>query len=195
MRRAQAIQRQREHFQIGLAPRVAVDFGAELQRLARGVRALGPGVQHRAAVAKPRDRLAPQQVRIDARHLRRGVGANAERAARQLVDQLESLEVERFTGTGEQRVEVLDQGRDHQLVAIGTGGIEQFATEFFDAPGLRGQYIGDVIRQEPGGHGMEVRGAVKNVILPAPQRGPIKCRRGQRKLSNSKSPNTTLIKP
>ena len=35
----------------------------------------------------------------------------------------------------------------------GTYTVEQFASKLFDVPGLGGQYIGDVIRQDPGGHG------------------------------------------
>ena len=51
-----------QNFQIGLAPGVAVNFRAHLQRLARSQRALGPRVQHRPAVAKARHAFAPQQV-------------------------------------------------------------------------------------------------------------------------------------
>ena len=74
-------------------------------------------------------------------------------AARQLVDQLEGLQVERFAGAGEQRFQVLEQRRHDQLVAIAAGGVEQFASKFFDVAGLGRQHIGNVIRQDPGGHG------------------------------------------
>jgi hypothetical protein len=50
-------------------------------------------VQHRAAVAQAGDAAAVEQVGVDARHLRRGVGAQAQGAARELVDQLEGLQV------------------------------------------------------------------------------------------------------
>jgi hypothetical protein len=92
-------------------------------------------------------------VGVDARHLRRGVGAQAQRAAGQLVDQLEGLQPERLAGAGQQRLQVLQQGRHHQLVAIGTGGVQQRTAQLFDVPGLGRQHIGDVIRQDPGGHG------------------------------------------
>jgi hypothetical protein len=49
-------------------------------------------VQHVAGVAEARDALAVQQVRVDARDLRRDVGAQAQRAARQLIDQLEGAQ-------------------------------------------------------------------------------------------------------
>ena len=162
LRGLQAVERQRQDFEVGLAAGVAIDLGAELQRLARGVRALGLRVHHRAAIAQARHGLPAQQVRIDARHLRRGVGPQAKRTAGQLVDQLEGLQIKGFAGAGEQRFEVLEQRRNHQLVAIRAGGVEQFAAEFFDVPGLGGQNIGDVIRQKPGGHGCgSFRGLLK----------------------------------
>jgi hypothetical protein len=64
-------------------------------------------------------------VGVDARHLRRGVGAQAQGAARELVDQLEGLQAQRLAGAGEQGFEVLQQRRHHQLIAIAARGIEQ----------------------------------------------------------------------
>ena len=154
----QAVERQALHLDVGFEPGVAVDLGAELQRLARRMRAVGPGVQHRAAVAQARHARAVEQVRVDARDLRRGVGAQAHAAAGQLVDQLEGLQVERVAGAGQQRLEVLEQRRHHQLVAVATGGVEQPAAQLFDVPRLGRQDIGDVLRQDPGGHGDRGRG-------------------------------------
>ena len=94
----QAIERQQQHLGVGFEPGVAVDLGAELQRLAGGMRAVGPDVDDRAAIAQPRDTLPVQQVCIDARDLRRGVGAQAHAAPGQLVDQFEGLKIERFAG-------------------------------------------------------------------------------------------------
>jgi hypothetical protein len=51
-------------------------------------------VQHAAAVAQARDAPAVEQVRVDARHLRRDVGAHAHHLPRQLVHQLEGAQVE-----------------------------------------------------------------------------------------------------
>ena len=143
---------------VGFEPRMAVDLGAELQRLARRVRAVGPGVDHRTAVAQPRYACAIEQVGIDARDLWRGVGAQTHAASRQLVDQLEGLQVERFAGTGQEGFEMLEQRRHHQLVAIATGGVEQLASKFFDVARLGRQHIGNVIREDPGGHGDRGRG-------------------------------------
>ena len=53
-----------------------------------------------------------------------------------VVDQLEGLQVQRLAGAGEERLEVLQQRRHDQLVAVAARRIEQFASEFFDVPGL-----------------------------------------------------------
>jgi hypothetical protein len=49
-------------------------------------------------------------VGVDARGLRRGVGAQAQGAAAELVDQLEGLQIEFAAGAAEQRLQVLQQG-------------------------------------------------------------------------------------
>ena len=150
----QAIEREQQGLEVRLQTRVAIDLGAELQRLARGMRAIGPRVQHGAAVAKPRDALAIEQVRVDARDLRRGVRAQAHHPPGELVDELEGLQVERLAGAGQQRLQVLQQRRHHQLAAVAARGVEQQAPELLDVPRLRRQDVGDVIRQDPGGHGL-----------------------------------------
>jgi hypothetical protein len=47
---------------------------------------------------------------------------------------------------------MLQQRRHHQLVAIATCGVQQFAAEFFDVASLRRQDIGNVIREDPSRH-------------------------------------------
>ena len=149
----QAFERQIEDLEVGLQAFMAVDLGAELERLAGRTAAGRPGVQHRSAIAQARDVLAIQHVGIDARDLRRAVGAQAERPAAQLVDQLERLQVERVAGARQQRLDVLEHRRDHQLEAEAGGGIEQTAAQRLDVAGPRRKDIGDVLRQEPGrGH-------------------------------------------
>ena len=37
-------------------------------------------------------------------------------------------------------------------IKVQSGDISTFAAQFFDEPGLGGQNIGNVIRQDPGGH-------------------------------------------
>ncbi|MCY1549090.1 hypothetical protein D9M68_852440 [compost metagenome] len=106
-----------------------------------------------AAIAQARHALAVEQVRVDAGNLRRAVGAQAERAARELIDQLEGLKIERFTGAREQRFQVLQQRRHDQFVAIATRCVQQPPAEFFDVASLGRQDIGNVIREDPGRHG------------------------------------------
>ena len=70
---------------------MAVDLGAELQRLARAVQAVGTRVQHRAAVAQA---VTPWRLsRWASMRATCGVvsARTPERAAAELVDQLEGL--------------------------------------------------------------------------------------------------------
>src|SRR6185312_3196670 len=104
------------------------------------------------AVAQTGNAASIEQVRVDARHLRRGVGAQAHHAPGQLIHQLEGLQAQRLASAGEQRLQVLEQRRHDQLVAIAARRVEQTPAQFFDVSGLGRQNIGDVIRQNPGGH-------------------------------------------
>jgi len=149
---SQAIQRQLQRLQIRLESAVAIDLSTELQGFARGVGATRACVQHRPAIAQACDALAIEQMRVDARHLRCAVGAQAHHAPRELIDQFESLQVECLTGPRQQGLQMLQQGWHHQLVAIATRDIEQVSSKFLDVPGFRRQDIGNVIRQDPGRH-------------------------------------------
>jgi len=150
---AQAVERQQQHLDIGLQTGMSEYFSTELQRLASGMRPVGPGMKHGAAIAKAGNALAVQQVRVDAGDLGRGVGSQSHRAARKLVDQFERLQVECLASSGQQRLQMFEQRRHDQLVAIATGSVKQLAAEFFDVACLGGQHIGNVIRENPGGHG------------------------------------------
>ena len=57
-------------------------------------------------------------------------------SARQLIDQFEGLQVQGFPGAGEQRFQVLQQRRHDELVPVAARRVQQFASEFFDVPGL-----------------------------------------------------------
>jgi hypothetical protein len=103
---------------------MTIDLGAELQRLPCRAAARSARVQHRAAIAETDDTAAVEHVRVDACRLRRAVGAQPERAAAQLVDELEGLQVQRVSGAGQQRLDVLEHRRDHQLETEAAGGVE-----------------------------------------------------------------------
>jgi hypothetical protein len=145
----QAFKRQLLGFQVGLQPGVAVDFGAELQRLTGGVGAVGAGVQHGAAIAKAGHAVAVEQVGVNAGHLGGGVGAQAQGAAGKLVDQLESLQIQRFAGAGQERLKVLQQWRHDEFIAVAAGGVQEQAAQLFDVARLGGQDIGNLIGQLP----------------------------------------------
>ena len=121
-------------------------------------------MHHRSAIAQTGDAVAVQQVGVYARHLWGAVGAQTERPARQLIDQLEGLKIECLASAREQGFKVLKQWRHDQLIAIAAGSVEQISAQLFDVPGLRGQDIGYLIRENPGRH--ECWCAVKNRILP-----------------------------
>jgi hypothetical protein len=89
---------------------VAVELGADLDRLAHLGHARGDRVQDAAAIAKPRHALAVEQVRVDARDLRRVVGAHAHHAAGELVDQLEGGEVEVAADARQERITYSSSG-------------------------------------------------------------------------------------
>ena len=130
---------------------MAINLGPELQRFARRVQTVGPCMQHRAAVAKAGHAGAVQQMGVDTRDLQGAVGTQPECAAAQLVDELEGVEVERAAGAGprQQRLDVLEQRRHHELAPIAASDVEQTAPEFLDVARLRGQHIGNVLGQQP----------------------------------------------
>ena len=79
--KAQCIEHHALDFEITLDTGMPVDFGADLQRLARTIDAGRQGVQHTAGITQAIDAAPVHQVGIDPRHLRRDVGAQAHGAA------------------------------------------------------------------------------------------------------------------
>ena len=92
---------------------------------------------------------------VNAGDLRRAVGAQAQHPARDLVYQFEGLQVQRLAGAGEQRLQVFQERRHDQFVAIAARHVQQIASDFFDVARFRRQHIGNMIRKDPSGHGME----------------------------------------
>jgi hypothetical protein len=113
-------------------------------------------MQHAAAVAQARHAFAVEEVRVDARHLRRDVGAQAHHAARELVDHLEGAQLEVVTGAGEQRVGVLDERRHHELVVLAEKQVQNGTAQHLDAHRLGGQDVVDVLGQDPAHHCSQV---------------------------------------
>ena len=83
-------------------------------------------------------------MRVDARDLRRDVGAHAQHAPRQLIDQLEGAQIQIVPGAGQQRIHVFQQRRHHQLITMHREQIQDRATQPLDARGFGGQEVFDV---------------------------------------------------
>jgi hypothetical protein len=77
------------------------------------------------------------------------VSARSPGAAGELVDQLESLQIQRFAGAGQERLEVLQQRRHDEFIAVAAGGVQEQAAQLFDVARLGGQDIGNLIGQLP----------------------------------------------
>jgi hypothetical protein len=88
-------------------------------------------------------------MRVDARHLRRDVGAHAHHAARELVDHLEGAQLQVVPGTGEQRVHVLEQRRHDELVFLFEKQIQDRASQALDAHRLGGKDVLYKLRKKP----------------------------------------------
>ena len=131
---------------------MAVDLSADLERLARAVHPARQRVQHASGITQARHSAAVQEMRVDARDLRRDVRAHAQHAARKLVDELERPEVQIVPRAGEQRIDVFEQRRHDELVAVHGEEIEHRAAQALDARRLRGQDVLDVLGQKPGTH-------------------------------------------
>ena len=114
------------------------------------MRPISPGMQNRAAVTQTGYALAVEQMGVNTGHLGCAVGAQAQGASRELIDQLEGLQTQGLSRAGQQRLQVLEQRRHDQLIAIAAGRIEQHAPELLDVPRFRGQDIGNLVRQLPG---------------------------------------------
>ena len=151
-RQTQHVQHQLLNFEIGFEPCMAVYFCTNLNLFARRMQAARPRVQHAAGIAKPRHALAVEQVSVDARHLRRGVGSQPERTPRQLIDELERAQVQVAPTTGQQRLEILEHRRHHHLVAVRTKTIEQRTSKFFNLACFGRQHVGDIFGKQPGRH-------------------------------------------
>jgi hypothetical protein len=148
----QRLRQQPNHLGVGLDAGMAIELGADLQRLAGGGQPGRQGMQHAAAIAQARHPPAVEQMGVDAGHLRRDVGAQAHGAAGELIDQLEGAQIHVPPAAGEQRLEVLEQRRHHQLVAMQRELVEQRPAQALQPARLEGQDILDGFGQDPAAH-------------------------------------------
>src|SRR4051812_2261260 len=99
---------------------MAVNLGADLQRLTRVIEPGRLCMQHAADVAQAHDTLPIEQMRVDARHLRCDIGPYTEQAAGELIHELEGAQIEIVPGAGQQRLEIFEQRRHYQLIPVYT---------------------------------------------------------------------------
>jgi hypothetical protein len=116
-------------FAIALDARFAEQLRADLEHFARRAWHGGRRPQDAARITKTGGCGLVQDVRIDARDLRRDVGANAEQAAGHRIDDLERLQLEVAAAAGQQGIEMLDERRLHEAIATGREVVEQRAAQ------------------------------------------------------------------
>ena len=138
-----------QDLEVGVDPGGAVDLGADLDRLARRGGPGGTRMQHAAAVAKARHALAVQKMRVDARDLGRDVRAQAHHLSGKLVDHLEGAQLQVVPGAGEQRLDVFEHRRYHQLELVGEEQVQYLAAQLLDARRFRRQDVLDVLGKNP----------------------------------------------
>src|SRR5882757_8608602 len=138
--------------QIALYSGVAVDFSADLQGLPGRVESPRPGEQDTSRVAQPRHAFPVQKVCIDPRDLGCNVGAHAHHPPGKLVHQLEGAKVQIMPCSSQQRFEVLEHRRNHQLVPVHAEQLEQLRAHPLDALRPRRQDVLEIFREEPVAH-------------------------------------------
>src|SRR5882724_8426660 len=88
-------------------------------------------------------------MRVDARDLRRDVGAHAHGLARDLVHHLEGTQLEIVSGAGEEGVHVFEERRHDQLVFLRKKQIQDGAPQPLDPLRLRREDVLHVLGQQP----------------------------------------------
>ncbi|MNM89831.1 hypothetical protein D3C81_1020690 [compost metagenome] len=142
-------QHQADDFNVAARAAIAVQLGAQLDRAARGRQGTWLSMQHTAGIAQTAWTFATQGMRIDARHLRRDVGAKTHLPARLRVDDLEGTQIEVGARAGQQGFQVLDMGSHDKLVTPALEQIQHLTTRDFNTRSFRWQYFFDAIWQQP----------------------------------------------
>ncbi len=148
-KQSQRLQHQLLDFQIAFQTAMPIQLGADLQQLAGARQPDRLGVQHAAGIAQPRHALTVEQMRIDARHLRRDVGAQCQGAPAQLIDQLEGAQIHVVAAIDQQRFGIFQQRRRDQLISRLAQQIEELRAHPFDAPCLVGQHVFYIFGKQP----------------------------------------------
>ena len=128
---------------------MAEQLGTQLQQLARTGEGIRPGAQNVAGVTQAHRALTLEVMRVNARRLRRHVGAHTHEAAGKLIGQLEGLQVEIASGAGEQRIQIFDERWHHQFITPGVELVEQAAAQPFQTTRLLRQNLLNALWQKP----------------------------------------------
>ncbi|MNF62659.1 hypothetical protein D3C84_443430 [compost metagenome] len=142
-------QHQADDFHVTRRTGITVELGTQLDRAARGRQRARLGMQHAAGIAQAIRTFAAQGVGIDARHLRRDVGAESHQVARQRVGHLEGTQIEVLACASQQRLEIFNVRSDHEVVAPTLEQVQHLAASCLDACRLGRQYFFDTIWQQP----------------------------------------------
>ena len=145
----QRIDHQRDDFGVRLGVVRTEQFRTGQQRHARFEHAGGVRVHDGAGITESSGAVAAQARGIDARGLRRHVGADAQHAAAALIDHAKRLQFEIVTRTDEQRIEKFDQRRLDVLVAPRDEQIEHAPAELLERPCIGRQHLIDSVRKTP----------------------------------------------
>ena len=140
------------HFHVAFEARMAIQLGADLQRLPRVRKAGRQRMQDATGVTKPCYPLAVEQVRVDTRHLWCDIGAQAHVAAGNLVHQLEGGKVQVTAGTRKQGFHILQQWGHDQLITMQTKDLQHLAAQTLDAQRFRRENVFEELGQQPVAH-------------------------------------------
>jgi hypothetical protein len=140
---------------------MAVNLRADLQRFTGPIQAGRQRVQYAARVTKPVYAFAVHQVRVNASDLGSDIRTHAQRAARQLVNQLERTQIEVVAGSSQQRLDIFEQRRQNELIAMQREEVEHASTQRFHTARGLGQNVLYIFRQQPFTHGGSTRYGIR----------------------------------
>ena len=140
---------QRYDLDIALRALVSEQLGPELHRRPALTYSGTACAQNRTGVTQAHGAGALQSARVDPRHLGCHVSMDAECAATERVDELEGLLIELVTGSGQQRLEVLDDRRVYDVVPPASVEVQKLAAQSFNTSSRRRQNFLNALRQHP----------------------------------------------
>ena len=99
---------------------------------------------HRAAVAEPRHSPSVEEMSINTGNLSGDVSTHPHGTARELIHELQRLELKILASPGQQGLEILKQRGRHKLIPAQAESIKQATAQIFQLGRLGGQGILDI---------------------------------------------------